>query len=320
MNKILVLGGTGFVGRSVCERLVEAGAGSGMVRVPTRRLAHGNHIRSLPTVELVEANVHDAAQLQRLLVGVDAVINLVAILHGSRSDFERAHVALPQTLAMACKAAGVRRLVHVSALGVGPDAPSNYLRSKTQGETVLQAAKLDLTLLRPSVIFGAEDSFLNVFAKLQALAPVMPLAGGQARFQPVWVEDVSSAIVACLAQPDSIGKIYECAGPGIYTLSDLVRLAGRWAGHERPQIALPMAVGRLQALVMEALPGQPLMSRDNLDSMRVPNVASVGQGSLPGLAALGITATAVEAVAPGYLGARFGRARLERWRAGGKRS
>jgi NADH dehydrogenase len=316
MPNILVLGGTGFVGRAVCEKLVEAGAGSGLVRVPTRRLPHGNRIRALPTVELVQANVHDAAQLQRLVAGMDAVVNLVAILHGSRSDFERTHVTLPQTLAAACKAQGVRRLVHVSALGVGPDAPSNYLRSKTQGEAVLQAAKLDLSLLRPSVIFGTEDRFLNVFAKLQALAPVMPLAGGQARFQPVWVDDVASAIVACLAQPGSIGKTIECTGPGTYTLSELVRLAGRWAGHERPQIALPMAAGRLQALLMEALPGQPLMSRDNLDSMRVPNVAS---GSLPGLASLGITPTAMEAVAPGYLGARFGRARLERWRAGAGR-
>ncbi len=318
MNKILVLGGTGFVGRSVCERLVERGAGGGLVRVPTRRLLNGQRVRALPTVELVEADVHDAAQLQRLLQGVDAVINLVAILHGSAAAFERAHVTLPQTLVRACAAAGVRRLVHVSAIGVGPGAPSNYLRSKTQGEAVLQgSAAIDLTLLRPSVIFGAEDRFLNVFARLQALAPVMPLAGSGARFQPVWVEDVASAIVRCLDQTASIGRTYECCGPSIYTLSQLVRLAGRWSGHERPQIPLPEAAGLAQAFFMELLPGEPLMSRDNVASMRQPNVAS---GSLPGLAALGIEAAALEAVGPGYLGSSFGRARLDRWRAGARRS
>ncbi len=313
MNKILVLGGTGFVGRSVCERLVERGAGSGLIRVPTRRLTRGSTVRALPTVEVVEANVHDGAQLQKLLLGVDAVVNLVAILHGSTADFERTHLILPQTLATACKAAGVKRLVHVSALGVAPDAPSNYLRSKTQGEAALQAAGLGLTMLRPSVIFGTEDRFLNVFARLQALAPVMPLAGSSARFQPVWVEDVASAIVRCLDQPASIGQIYECCGPTVYTLSQLVRLAGRWSGHERPQIPLPEAVGMAQALVMELLPGEPLMSRDNVASMRRPNIAT---GQLPGLQALGITATPMEAVAPGYLGGQFGRARLDRWRAG----
>ena len=313
MNNILVLGGTGYVGRAVCERLVErSGGGGGRVIVPTRRLMHGDRVRSLPTLELVEADVHDEAVLAKLLARADAVVNLVAILHGSRADFERVHVELPRRLARACNGAGVRRLVHVSALGVGPSSPSNYLRSKTEGEQVLQAAGLDLSLLRPSVIFGAEDQFLNVFAKLQSLAPFMPLAGSGARFQPVWVEDVASAIVRCLDDPSTIGQTYELVGPKTYTLSELVRLAGRWSGNERPQIPLPQCAGRLQATFMELLPGTPLMSRDNVDSMRVPNIAT---GKLPGLEALAIKATALEAVAPSYLGHEFGRARLERWRA-----
>jgi uncharacterized protein YbjT (DUF2867 family) len=315
-DKILVLGGTGFVGRAICERLVERGAGGGVVRVPTRRLAHGSRVRPLPTIELVEASVHDDAQLARLVEGMDAVINLVAILHGSPADFDRVHVALPRRLAKACSAAGVRRLVHVSALGVGPAAPSHYLRSKTTGETVLQSAGLDLTLLRPSVIFGAEDKFLNVFAQLQAVAPVMPLAGSGARFQPVWVEDVASATVRCLDRADTVGKVFECTGPQAYTLGELVRLAGRWSGHERPQIPLPGWAGRLQAMAMELLPGEPLMSRDNVDSMKVPNVAS---GTLPGLEALGITPTALEAVAPGYLGTQGSCTRFNRLRAGAGR-
>lgn len=313
MRDVLVLGGSGFVGRSVCAKLVDhSGGAGGRIVVPTRRLARARHVQLLPTVQTVEADVHDDAQLVRLVAGCDAVVNLVAILHGGEAAFERVHVELPRRLAAACRSAGVHRVVHVSALGVAPDAPSRYLRSKARGEAVLRDAGLDLTLLRPSVIFGAADRFLNLFATLQAAAPVMPLAGADSRYQPVWVEDVAAAIVACLERPDTIGQTIECAGPKAYTLRELVALAGRFAGHARPVIALPDALGRLQALALECLPGEPLMSRDNLDSMRVPNVAS---GSLPGLDALGIRPSALEAIAPGYLAPAQGPARLDPWRA-----
>jgi NADH dehydrogenase len=248
--------------------------------------------------------------------GADAVINLVAVLHGSAAAFDQVHVALPRRLAAVCRTTGVRRVVHVSALGVAQNAPSMYLRSKAAGEAALHAAALDLTVIRPSVIFGAADRFLNVFARLQALAPVIPLAGLDTRFQPVWVEDVAAAIARCVRDNATVGQTYEAAGPEVLTLGELVRLAGRWAGHERPVVPLPMALARLQALVMEWMPGEPLMSRDNLDSMKVPNVAS---GALPGLDALGIAPTALAAIAPGYLGHTDGRARLDALRAVARR-
>ena len=317
MKNILVLGGTGFVGRSVCERLAENGRGSGRIAVATRRRVSGRKVQLLPTVELIEADVHDDAQLARLLTGVDAVVSLIAILHGSATDFDRVHVGLPRRIAAAMNAAGVRRLVHVSALGVSADAPSNYLRSKAAGEEVLKAAGLDLTILRPSVIFGAEDRFTNVFAALQSIFPFVPLAGSTSRFQPVWVEDVASAVVTSLDRRETIGQTIECAGPREYTLADLVRAAGRWSGNERPVFALPGAAAQLQARLMELLPGEPLMSRDNLLSMQVPNVAS---GTLPGLASLDIVPAALEGVASIYLGKVSGRARLERLRASAGRN
>ena len=315
-SRLLVLGGTGFVGRSLCERWLRRAGGTGRVRVPTRRLAHARDLQPLPTAEIVEADVHDRAALERLLAGCDAVVNLVAILHGKPADFERVHVELPHSLAAACHAAGVARVVHVSALGV-PDgdaasAPSAYLRSKARGEAVLREAGLALTILRPSVIFGADDRFLNLFAGLQALAPLVPLAGAHARFQPVWVEDVAGAIVAALERRDTVGRIFECAGPREYTLAELVRLAGRWAGHERAVLPLPDALGRVQAALMALAPGEPLMSADNLESMKVPNVAS---GRHEGLEALGIAPAALEAVAPGYLGPHPGRSRFGAFRA-----
>lgn len=317
MNNILVLGATGFVGRSVCEKLVErSGGGDGRIRIASRRIQRVRHLQLLPTVELAEANVHDDAALAHLLRGTDVVINLIAILHGSKSELERVHVRLPERLAKACRQAGVKRVIHVSALGAGGDAPSEYLRSKARGETALKDAGLDLTIFRPSVIFGERDRFLNLFASLQSVFPVMPLGGADARFQPVWVDDVAAAIVRAIDDPTTIGLAIECCGPRVYTLRELVEASGRWSGRERPVIALPLALARLQALVLELLPGRTLMSRDNVDSMRVPSVAS---GKAPGLERLGIEPTPLESVAPRYLGHVSGEKRLEAWRARARR-
>lgn len=297
MKKIVITGGTGFVGRNVCERLFEQDAGCRLV-VPTRRRATGRDLQLLPTVDLATANVHDAQAITALLSGADALVHLVAILHGSAEDFDRVHVQLPRTLAAACSAAGVQRVVHVSALGVSANAPSAYLRSKAAGEAVWQDwAKTtggQLTILRPSVIFGAEDRFTNLFVKLQRLFPVLPLAGTGARFQPVWVGDVAQAVVNSLQAGQAAGALIECAGPEVMTLQQIVQRVGAMAGCRRPMLALPEAAGLLQAALMGLLPGEPMMSRDNVLSMRVPNVAS---GALPGLASLGIRPAALDTLA-----------------------
>ena len=301
MKKILVLGGTGFVGSHLCQKLALL---PGRITLPTRRIENAKHLQMLPMLDVLPADVHDEATLTRLVEGHDAVVNLVAILHGTEAAFNRVHVALPQKLARACQAAGVRRVVHVSALGAATDAPSMYQRSKARGEQALQAAALDLTLLRPSVIFGAEDKFLNVFARLQQIFPIIPLAGAATRFQPVWVEDVAQALVHCLQNPETAGQIFDLCGPDVMTLKQLVQYAGQASGinqgRGRAVFGLPLALGRLQAALMALAPGEPLMSRDNLDSMAVDNITD---GRLPGLAALGITAASVAAVAPGYLSA-----------------
>lgn len=315
MKKILVLGGTGFVGAHVCEKLVREGW---HVTVPTRRRSNARHLLHLPLLTVLEISVHDEAELTRVVAGQDAVVNLVAILHGSPEAFNQTHVVLPEKLARACLAAHVRQVVHVSALGADgqhpESAPSLYLRSKGQGEAVLLRAAgqglniaFDLTILRPSVIFGAEDKFLNLFAKLQKVFPVMPLAGAHARFQPVWVEDVATAVVHSLTLGRSgsfahVPQIIEVCGPDVFTLQELVQLSAQLSGvcngRGRPVIPLPDWLGRLQARLMELAPGEPLMSRDNLDSMQRDNVAT---GTLPGLQSLGITPAALKPIAQDYL-------------------
>lgn len=311
MKNILVLGGTGFVGTHVCEKLVQQGW---HVTVPTRRRVQAQHLVPMPLVTVLELDVHDEAALQRAVAGHDAVVNLVAILHGTQAAFEQVHVTLVQKLARACIAAGVRQVVHISALGADAwhplAAPSMYLRSKSQGEAVwVQAAEapksaLEVTILRPSVIFGAEDKFLNLFAKLQKVLPIVALAGAHARFQPVWVQDVATAVVRSLARVGhaSNPQVLELCGPDVFTLQQLVRLSGQLSGvrhgRGRPVLGLPDWLGRLQAGLMELAPGAPLMSRDNLDSMRVDNVAT---GQWPGLSALGITPAPLVPIAQDYL-------------------
>ncbi|CAN5117589.1 complex I NDUFA9 subunit family protein [soil metagenome] len=312
--RILILGGSGFIGRSLCEQLTQHFGGVARITVPTRRLRHAQAVQGLPGLTVIAADVFDAPTLQRLVADADVVVNLIAILQGSDAAFERAHVELPRRLVAASGGVGKTRLIHVSALGAAVAAPpSRYLRSKAAGEAVLTAAPgLALTLLRPSVVFGEHDHFINLFAKLQRVFPLMPLAGAAVKFQPVWVEDVAAALLRCITDRATIGQTYEIAGPQVLTLGQIVRLAGEIAGHARPILPLPGPLAWMQAVAMEMAPGEPLMSRDNLASMTVPNVAG---GVLPGLAALGITPQSISAVVPAYLAGGQGCARLDAWRA-----
>jgi uncharacterized protein YbjT (DUF2867 family) len=302
---VVVFGGAGFIGARLVARLSQLGV---RVSVPTRRLARARHLMLLPRVDVLEADVGDDGVLRSLVQGRDAAINLVGLLHSRRGtpygdDFRRAHVALPRRIAAACAGAGVARYLHMSALGAAVDGPSMYLRSKADGELAARSqATVAATIFRPSVVFGEGDRFLNTFARLQRWLPCVPLAGAETDFQPIHVADVAQAMVAALADPATRHQVYQLGGPRIYTLEELVRLAGQWSGHPRPVFALPDWAARLQAAACALLPGEPLISADNLDSMQVDNVVDPAIQATTA-AALGIKLSALEAIAPHYLGA-----------------
>ena len=304
LDNVLVLGGSGFVGR----HLVAALAANGIrVTVPSRHRERAKHLLPLPTVDVVETDIMAPGALEALAGGRQAVINLVGILHG---DFERVHAELPRRVVAACRARGVGRLLHMSALGASPGAPSEYLRTKAAGEqAALAATDLAVTAFRPSVIFGPEDAFLNTFAALARTFPVLPIACPQARFQPVYVADVAQAMCRALDDLSTHGKTYELCGPRQYTLKELVELVCEMTGRHRAVIGLSDRLSYWQAFVMERLPGK-LITRDNLRSMQVPNVCA-------GVFPFGIRPEALEAAAPAYLrhtGPRERYPRL-RWRA-----
>ena len=311
IENILVLGGSGFVGSHLCERLAAAGY---RVRVPARRADRVKHLAILPTVEVVETNVHDPAALAWCLRGQQAVVNLVGVLHDGpgTASFQRAHVELARNVVAACKARGVERLLHMSALNADVRGPSAYLRSKGEAEVIVRDSGLAWTIFRPSVVFGPRDRFLNLFACLQSIAPVLALGGANARFQPVYVEDVARAMVTALTDAEAVRAAYDLCGPKVYTLRELVRYAGAVSGHPRPVIGLPGGLAYLQALALELLPGK-LMSRDNLKSMEVDSVCS---SAFP----FGMKPTALETVAPGWLADEATRrAHYDRLRIGARR-
>jgi len=313
------MGGAGFVGRHIVNRLVGRGL---KVTVPVRRRARAGQLITLPTIDVVETDLRDDATLDRLLTGRDAVINLVGILQGSRGtpygpEFAQAHVELPRRIVARCEAKDVRRLLHMSSLGADSHGPSMYQRSKGDGEAAVRASTLDWTIFQPSVIFGPEDKFLNTFAGLAAIAPVLPIANADTRFQPIYVGDVADAFVNALDNPQTVRKAYELAGPRIYTLRALVQFATRAAGRPRPVIGLPAGLARAQAIMMEFAPGEPMMSRDNLDSMQRDSIAS--RQPYEPAPELGIELHPMEIEASAYLAGQGSRSRLGSFRARARR-
>lgn len=299
---ILVLGGSGFIGQRLCAHLSDQ---PHRLVIPTRRRRHARDVWMLPTIDVREADIHDDGTLRALVERADVVVNLVGVLHSDSGSpygeaFRKAHVTLPQRVATLCRELGDKRLIHISALGADEQRgglPSEYLRSKADGERMVREHGPDnATIMRPSVVFGPGDSLLTLFARLQGIFPVIPLARARAQFQPVFVGDVAHAITQAIFKPVTHGRTYELAGPDIYTLRELVALAGEESGHPRPIIALPDSLGRFQARVMEWLPGPPLMTVDNFESMGKPNIATG-----PMAEELEMAGTSIQSIAPAYL-------------------
>ena len=312
-KRIALLGGSGFVGRHLVAALTREGYAT---RVLTRRRSRSRPLLVMPTCEVVETNVHQASNLDAHLSGCDAVINLTGILNehpGAGERFRDVHAELPGRLVEACRRRRVPRLLHMSALGVGADAPSEYLRTKFSGEQTVHAAEGDgiaVTSFRPSIIFGPGDSFFNRFAGLLALSPfVFPLACPEARFAPVYIGDVVRAFLTALGDDSTANQRYELCGPHIYTMRELVAYTARVTGRRRLIVGLGDRLSRLQGRVLERIPGKPF-STDNYLSTKLDNVCSCD-----GLGQLGITARSVESIVPGYLGRRERNSSLGRLRA-----
>jgi NADH dehydrogenase len=291
---VCVLGGTGFVGRAIAAKLASAGY---PVRIPTRNRQRARDLLVLPGLELIQADVHDPAQLAALLRDCTSVINLVGILNERTSDgsgFRHAHVELVEKLMAACRRTGVRRLLQMSALKANAErGPSHYLRTKGEAEQVIQSQagdSIQYTIFRPSVIFGPDDSFCLRFARILRRTPVLPMAGLSARFAPVYVGDVAEAFVRALPDSRSFGQTYELCGPEVFTLEQILRFVCRELAIRRAILKLPQSLGRLQAWIGELLPGKPF-SRDNLRSLTVASVCREN-----GFAVFGIAPKAMESV------------------------
>lgn len=303
--QVCVLGGTGFIGREIVSRLAAAGHG---VKVLTRNPAQHRELKVLPSVRFIRADVHDEARFEDAFEGCDVVINLVGILNetglgrGNGEQFRRVHTELPQKCVRASRAAGVRRYLHMSGLKADSQrGPSHYLKSKGLAEDYIRAhcaaGAPEYVIFQPSVVFGPGDAFINNFAGILKITPgVLPLACADARFAPVYVGDVADAFVACLERRDVAGRTFELCGPDVMTLGDIVRMTAACMGLRRYVLPLPRSVSRVQAAVMDYVPGKPF-STDNFLSATVDSTCTSD-----GLAALGLTRTSMRSVLPSYLG------------------
>jgi uncharacterized protein YbjT (DUF2867 family) len=305
-RRTAVLGGSGFIGRYIVQRLA---ARADVIPVGCRHAEEAKFLKPLGDVGQIATlnlTIGDEQILSAFLAGNDALVNCVGILRESGSQtFDRVHHTGPARLARLAREAGIGRFVHISAIGADPRSSSAYARTKAAGEAAVRDAFPTVTILRPSVVFGAEDQFFNRFAAMATISPVLPLiGGGHTRFQPVYVGDVADAVMKCLDDPTTAGRTYELGGPKVYTFRELIELVLGEIRRKRSLVDLPFGLAAVQARLMSILPNPPL-TPDQVELLKRDNVVSSGALTL---AALGITPTAVEGVLPSY---------LDRFRRGG---
>jgi uncharacterized protein YbjT (DUF2867 family) len=301
-----VFGGSGFIGRYVVTNLARDGWS---VRVAVRRPDEALFLKTagaIGQITPVATNVRNRTSVTRAVAGADAVVNLVGILHeAGRQKFQAVQAEGARTIAEEAARAGVHHLVHISAIGADANSNSSYARTKAEGEAAVRQAFPKATILRPSIVFGAEDGFFNRFARMARLSPALPLiGGGKTRFQPVYVGDVAEAVVKAIEMPAAAGQIYELAGPKIYAFADLMRLMLNEIGRKRALVPLPFPIASLMGAfaqtvnaLLPILPG-PALTVDQVRLLKRDNVPSAGSA---GLTDLGITPTSVEAIIPTYL-------------------
>ena len=300
-----VFGGSGFIGRYVVKRLAAAGHVVRVAGRDTERVKDLMVTGRVGQVVPLYVSLDNVGTVDRAVAGADLVVNLVGILAERRAgDFQRLQSDGAGRIAQATAAAGVGRMVHVSAIGADADSPSVYAQTKAGGEAAVRAAMPGATILRPSLVFGAEDGFFNRFGAMAMMLPVMPVICGGSRFQPVYVGDVADAVMAALTRDDALGRTYELGGPVVYTFRELLTYILHETRRHRPLWEVPMGIARLQARLGELVPGKPF-TRDQLALLQRDNIANP---ALPGLAALGVTPTPIELIVPGY---------LDRYRSGG---
>lgn len=301
---VTVFGGTGFVGRQVVRSLAKQGW---RVRVGARNVGRGYRLRMLGDVgqiEVVQANIRDAASVDRALDGAEACVNLVGVLYESgRQGFATLHAEAAGAIAQAAAARGITSFVQMSAIGADADSPSKYARTKAAGEAAVRAALPSAVILRPSIIFGAEDAFFNRFAGLTTFSPALPLiGGGHTRFQPVFVGDVAAAVAKVLGDSDAAGRTYELGGPTVYSFRDLLAFILRETGRARLLVPVPWFAAKILGVIGDVQAAVPIippqLTSDQVESLRADNVVSEGAA---GLAVLGIEPRAVEAIVPTYL-------------------
>lgn len=300
---VTIFGGSGFVGAQAVRVLAKRGA---RVRVAVRRPALAYRMRLLGDVgqvEIVQANIRDAASVARALDGAEACVNAVAVLyeHG-RQTFPALHVEGARTVAAAARAAGVERFVQISAIGASADSPSAYARTKAAGEAAVREMLAGAVVLRPSVVFGPEDQFFNRFAAMATVSPALPLiGGGRTRFQPVYVGDVAEAVAAAALDPSTAGRTYELGGPTVYTFEELMRLLLAEIGRRRLLVPIPFGLAAILGAVGDLIartPFPPPITSDQVALLRSDNVVAPGAA---GLADLGIEPRALEPIVPTYL-------------------